>query len=117
MDTKLIQNDVMIANFEADPEKRNKIFKNEIQVYTKEHELDLEQHKQVAEVRAKEQFENYKKDQMQGLVGATPSMLVEYLKASNLEMKEKVLSMQTKLVQNKFVTIGDIDVGEERQRG
>jgi replication fork clamp-binding protein CrfC len=45
MDTKLIQNDVMIANFEADPEKRNKIFKNEIQVYTKEHELDLEQHK------------------------------------------------------------------------
>lgn len=30
MDTKLIKNDVMIANFESDPEKRNQIFKNEI---------------------------------------------------------------------------------------
>ena len=54
MDTKLIQNDVMIANFEADPEKRTKIFKNEIQVYTKEHELDLEQHKEVVEAKAQE---------------------------------------------------------------
>ena len=51
---------------------------------------------------------------MEGLTGATPSMLIDYLKVNNQELKDKVLSMQSKVVSNKFVTIGDIDVGDER---
>jgi hypothetical protein len=34
MDTKMIENDVMVANFEADPQNRSKIFKNNLKVYT-----------------------------------------------------------------------------------
>ena len=76
--------------------------------------MDLEQHKAVAEAKAKEQFEQFKKEQMEGLTGATPSMLIDYLKVNNQKLKDKVLSMQSKVVSNKFVTIGDIDVGDER---
>ena len=49
---------------------------------------------------------------MDQLNGATPSMLITYLKADNKELKDKVSNMQSKVVQNKFVTIGDIDIDE-----
>ena len=79
--------------------------------------MDLVQYKEVVEAKAKEKFEIFKKEQMNGLAGATPTMLVDYLKRSNLELKDKVLSLQSKVVSNKFVTIGDIDVGDDKVAG